>query len=436
MFLILAGALVLKLPFATRNGISFVDALFTSTSAVCVTGLAVMDIAAEFTLFGRMAIMTLIQFGGLGIMTFSIGLLTMFADSLSIRWRFTFQDMYSDIRHIPIRSLLKRIVYYTFTIEGTIAVILFSQFYQTIPFWKSVEHSVFLSVSAFCNAGFSTFSDSLVSYRANGIVVLAIATGIMLGGIGFIVLYELRRAFFYFFSIKKQSALQKKRLSLHSKFALVITAFLVAGGMAVILLLEWGHAFRAMGIKERLLAAFFQSVTCRTAGFNTVDIGSLRQATQFIMIILMFIGGSPGSIAGGVKTTTFGVLTMMLIAKFKGAAQVVIGGRAIENGAVERSTMLVSISMIFVLCSTFMLLVMNSFDMRCSALAAAFETVSAFGTVGLSMGITTQLSTAGKLLLCAVMYVGRLGPLTLITALTINKKEVNIEYPEDHIMIG
>jgi trk system potassium uptake protein TrkH len=206
--------------------------------------------------------------------------------------------------------------------------------------------------------------------------------------------------------------------------------------MAVILLLEWGHAFRAMGIKERLLAAFFQSVTCRTAGFNTVDIGSLRQATQFIMIILMFIGGSPGSIAGGVKTTTFGVLTMMLIAKFKGAAQVVIGGRAIENGAVERSTMLVSISMIFVLCSTFMLLVMNSFDMRCSALAAAFETVSAFGTVGLSMGITTQLSTAGKLLLCAVMYVGRLGALTLITALTINKKEVNIEYPEDHIMIG
>ncbi len=436
VFLILTGALVLKLPFATWHGISFVDALFTSTSAVCVTGLIVVDTATEFTFFGRMAIMALIQFGGLGIMTFSIGLLTMFADSISIRWRFTFQDMYSDIRHIPIRSLLKRIVFYTFTIEGTIAVILFTQFYPSIPFWKSAEHSVFLSVSAFCNAGFSTFSDNLATYRANSIVVIAIAVDVMLGGIGFIVLYELRRVFFNYLYRRKKTGLQRRRLSLHSKFALVITAFLVLGGMAVILLLEWGHNFRDMGIRERLLAAFFQSVTCRTAGFNTVDIGALRQTTQFIMIILMFIGGSPGSIAGGVKTTTFGVLTMMFIAKFKGASQVVIWGRAVENDAVERGTMLVSISMIFVLCSTFLLLVMNNLDTRCSALAAAFETVSAFATVGLSMGITTQLAVAGKLLLCAVMYVGRLGPLTLITALTINKKDINIEYPEDHIMIG
>jgi trk system potassium uptake protein TrkH len=428
--LILAGSALLMLPCSTVRGISCIDSLFTSTSAVCVTGLVVMDTAADFTLFGKIVILSLIQLGGFGIMTFSMGLLAMFSESLSIRWRFTFQDLYSDVKKIPIKSLLKRIVYYTFIIEFAGAILLFTQFYGAYGFSAACGHAVFHSVSAFCNAGFSTFSDSLMSYNGNAVVILTISANIVLGGLGFIVLYEFRRV------VAGKIVHREKRFSLHSKFVLFLTAILIAAGAVGIASMEWEHGFSTMTLKQKVLASILQSVTCRTAGFNSVDIGSLRQTTLLVMIVLMFIGGSPGSIAGGVKTTTFGVMVSMIIAKFRGASQVVLWKRGLDRDTIEKSMLLILLAMSFILASTFALLTLNGFDLRVSALSAGFEVVSAFGTVGLSMGVTGQLSFAGKLLICVVMYVGRLGPLTLIAAMTSNRKDVIIEYPEEHVMIG
>lgn len=430
IFLILSGSILLLLPISTHHGISFIDALFTSTSAVCVTGLIVLDTPVEFTVFGICVILLLIQFGGLGIMTFSMGLLSMFANNLSLKWRFTFQDLYSGLPAIPIRSLLKRIVFYTFIIESVIAAILFTQFIRDFPLFTALGHAVFHSISAFCNAGFSTFSDSLIGYNDNPLVILPVSMGIILGGLGFIVLYELRRYPF----IRNRS--WNSRLSHHTRIVLIITAILIVSGTAGFLALEWNHTLKTMPFWERLLASFFQSITCRTAGFNSVDIPQLRQNTLYMMIVLMFIGGSPGSIAGGIKTTTVGVMAMLIYSKFRGARQIVLWNRGLDHDTVDRCTTLIILSMVFVIIASFAVLTIHNFDIHNSFLSAVFEVVSAFGTVGLSMGATGHLSLEGKVLICVVMFIGRLGPLTLIMALTSMKKDINIEYPEEHIMIG
>lgn len=430
--LILGGALLLMLPFSTTGeGITFVDSLFTSTSAVCVTGLVVKDTAKDFTLFGKIIIALLIQFGGLGIMTFSLALASMFKDSLSIKWRFTFEDMYSDIRKLPVRNLVGRIVLYTFSLEALVAIFLMFQFARDYPFFEALGHSVFHAVSAFCNAGFSTFSDSMVTYRGNAIINIGIMIGIIMGGLGFLVIHELRR--------QVAAGLNRRfftGLSHHTRLVLVMTAILVIGGALAIFITEFGFSMRNYSVGETVLASLFQSVTCRTAGFNSMDIGALRQSTQFLMIILMFIGGSPGSIAGGVKTTTVAVAMIMLYAKIKGYSQPLLWNRAIDDDTVDRSTTLIILSIMFVVISTFLVMMIDNFGLRESFLSSLFEVVSAFGTVGLTTGATNKLSNGGKILICLVMYVGRLGPMTLIMALTARKKEVSIEYPEEHIMIG
>jgi trk system potassium uptake protein TrkH len=430
--LIFGGALLLKLPFSTTGeGISFVDSLFTSTSAVCVTGLVVKDTARDFTLFGKIIIGLLIQLGGLGIMTVSLAMMSMFRDSLSIKWRFTFQDLYSDIRKIPVRNLVGRIVLYTFFLESIIALLLLVQFSRDFPLLPALGHSIFHSVSSFCNAGFSTFPDSMVSYRGNVIVNTVIMLAVIMGGLGFLVIHELRRQFATSFNRRFFTG-----LSHHTRLVLAVTAILVFGGALAIYILEFGFSMGGYSAGESVLASLFQSVMCRTAGFNSMDIGALRQSTQLMMILLMFIGGSPGSIAGGIKTTTLAVAVIMLYAKFRGYGQPLLWGRAIDGDTVDRSTTLIILSVIFIMLSTFMVLAAGNFDARESFLSSFFEVVSAFGTVGLSMGATNRLSVEGKLLVCVVMYVGRLGPLTLIMALTARKKDVSIEYPEEHIMIG
>jgi len=206
--------------------------------------------------------------------------------------------------------------------------------------------------------------------------------------------------------------------------------------MFTFLALEWNHILRDFPVGEKLLNAFFQSVTCRTAGFNSVDIGALRESTLFMMIFLMFTGGSPGSIAGGIKTTTMGVVWLFLFVKFTGRSQIVLWRRALDTGTTERSTTLFIMALTFVFVSTFLLMTMETVGVKNVLLSSMFEVTSAFGTVGLSTGITPSLSDAGKLLLCLVMYTGRLGPLTLITALTQARKDVNVLYPEEHVMIG
>ncbi|MGQ9843900.1 MAG: TrkH family potassium uptake protein, partial [Spirochaetota bacterium] len=329
VLLILAGACILCLPVCTGGGISFIDALFTSTSAVCVTGLTVLDTAKDFTFIGQVVILLLIQLGGLGIMTFSVALLSLMGGSVSIKWRFTLQTMYSDVSKLPLRNILGRIIIYTFTIEITIALILLTQFIQSFPLPQALWHSVFHAVSAFCNAGFSTLSNNLIDYNDNCIVVVSIAIAIILGGIGFLAMAEV-------FNAKSLRFKQMwKALTLHTRIVLTATAILIFGGMFLFYVLEYNGILQHMSFKEKFLVSFFQSVTARTAGFNTVDIGALREATYMVLIILMFIGGSPGSIAGGVKTSTFAVLWFFLVSRLKGVRQIVVWERALAYDNVE-----------------------------------------------------------------------------------------------------
>ncbi len=430
LILILTGTFLLLMPFSTHSGISITDALFTSTSAVCVTGLIVMDTAKDFTLAGKIIILLLIQLGGLGIMTFSLGLLSMMSGGLSIKWGFTFESIYTDMHKLPVMSLLKKILFYTLAIEFVVASILFTQFIKYYSFLESLGHSLFHAVSAFCNAGFSTFTDNLMLFKSNNVIIISIAFAIIIGGLGFIVLNELIR------TPKKNPKLFFSQLSIHTKVVLTTTLILILTGMIGVLSLEWDYSFADVNLGQSILTSFFQSVTARTAGFNTVNIGVLRQSTLSLLIFLMIIGGSPGSIAGGIKTTTITVIFALIIAKFKGYNQVVLWGRALNKDNIDRSTTLVILSIIFIFFATFLILSFHNFDMNNSFLSALFEVVSAFGTVGLSMGITDHLTTEAKLILCIVMYVGRLGPLTLIMALTSKKKNLNIKFPEEQIMIG
>jgi len=432
LLLILLGSGLLMLPFSTVKGISYIDALFTSTSAVCVTGLITVDTSTIFTFTGQMIILGLIQLGGLGIMTFSLSLFSLAGGNLSLKWRYAFENIYNDIHSKPVKSILKRIVLYTLTIESTAAVLLYTQFIQKFEPGTALKHAVFHSISAFCNAGFSTFTDNLMGYYNNTVVIMTVACSIILGGLGFLVLQEVAQ----FIAFRKKRKTRRKALTLHTRFVLVLTIIAIAGGMLSFGLLEWRHMLSTQQVHEKILTSFFQSVTCRTAGFNTVDIGSLRQSTLFIMLMLMFVGGSPGSIAGGIKTTTAGVICLLIYSKFRGEKQIRLGKRALDPEIIERSMTLMILAMSFIFLSTFLTLTIHEFDLNNSFLSAFFEITSAFGTVGLSMGVTNHLSAYGKLLISLVMLVGRLGPLTLILGLTSKHRDVSIEYPVEQIMIG
>ena len=428
--LILFGSILLWCPFSSQGAIRYIDALFTATSAVCVTGLTVLDTPHDFTLAGQIIILALIQLGGLGIMTLSIALVALLGGSFSIKWRFTMESIYSGNISFPVKSILKRIVLYTFSIELAAASILFTQFTADYDLPMALWHSLFHSISSFCNAGFSTFSESLTAYRSNPVVIFSSSAAIILGGLGFVVLTELLNARY----LSQRRIF--RRFSLHTRIVIATTLILVICGTMAIMALEWSHLFRNFTLEEKFLAGFFQSVTCRTAGFNTVNICSLREPTLFVMMFLMFIGGSPGSIAGGVKTSTIAVITGLVMAHFSGRRQVVFAGRAISADTVDRSVMLVLLAAGFICVAAFTLMIINTGYLHRPLLDSMFEVVSAFGTVGLSTGITPHLNDAGKALLIIVMYVGRLGPLTLIAGLTVAKKESPISYAEEQILIG
>lgn len=430
LLLILAGTALLLLPVSTVEDISFIDALFTATSAVCVTGLIVLDTAVDFTMFGQAVILLLIQLGAFGIITFSIAIVSMIGGSLSISWRFAFDRVYGGLERLPMGSLLKRVVVYTFIIEMIVAVMLFTRFYPVYGTGMAAWHSIFHSVSAFCNAGFSTFSTSLIDYRGDYVVVLAVSGAIILGGLGFLVLAELTWAF------RKGPRRLWQLVSIHARFVLIITLILIILGAGLFLALEWSGSLAGMPVPMKLLNALFQSVTCRTAGFNTVDVGSLRENTLFMMIGLMFIGGSPGSIAGGIKTTTIGVIALLVINMFRGKRELTMWGRSVGREVIERSATLVILAFLFISFSTFMMITVSGFHGEHTFLSTLFEVTSAFGTVGLSTGMTPKTSPLGRLFMCLVMFVGRLGPLMLILAVSSRKKRAPVRYPEENIMVG
>ena len=434
--IILVGTALLMLPVASLDGrMEVVDALFTATSAVCVTGLVVVDTGTFFTAFGQVVILCLIQVGGLGLMTISVALFKWLGRSVSLRHRMAMQDMFSHTPREDIVSLVKSIVMFTFIAEFLGFLSLTLHWMGEHPPAKAAYLGLFHSVSAFCNAGFALFPDSLMRYGDMVVLNLTICALIVVGGIGFPVLYDLQA----WISGRKGV---RGRLSLQTKAVLLTTLVLIVAGAFMFAVLELHGASSNASATSRALAALFQSVTCRTAGFNTVDIGSLKDATLTLMIFLMFFGASPGSCGGGVKTTTLALLAAFTIGRVRKHRRVNMFRKSIPNETVTRSVSLVLVSLGFIGMAVFLLLAGDAvaehevIKPRGAFLSYMFETVSAFGTVGLSMGITPSLTAWGKLVITGMMFVGRVGVLTFTYIVVGAGMARGVEYSEENLMIG
>lgn len=430
--LILAGTALLKLPAATPpdQPIGWIDALFTATSATCVTGLAVRDTGTGFTFFGQLVILALIQLGGLGIMTFSLFVLALFGRKVSLAQRSILEQTVASSIGNDLRPLLKLVFLFTFGSEAAGALLLYARWAPAMGAGEAVWPAVFHSISAFCNAGFGLWRDSLTPWRADVWTVLTVSALIVLGGLGFLTVSEIRR-----------SGRLRSRLSVHSRLALVVSGLLIVLGTAAFFLLETNRAFRDLPLGEQILAAFFHSVTTRTAGFNTVDIGALAPGTLFFTMILMFIGGSPGSCAGGIKTTTLGVLAVATATRLKGLRHVNVFARTLASETVRNALTIALFGACVVIAGVFALILLEipggtPEEERALFIDYLFETVSALGTVGLSTGITADLSPASRLLVSLLMFLGRLGPLTIGAAVASAGRAHDWRHPEEEVMVG
>lgn len=424
--LILCGTFLLMLPISNTRGewMPFIDALFTATSATCVTGLAVVDTGKYFTYFGETVLILLIQIGGLGIMTlttlFSVGL----GKRINIRHRLIIQESLNQEGPSGVIKMAMSIVKYTLIIEFLFGSILAAYFYDSMGI-QALYWGYWHAISAFCNAGFDLFGDfkSIVDYQQSIIVNLCFIMLIVLGGIGFTVIGDVYRNRSW------------QRFSLHTKMVLVINTALVFGGMAVIWLLEMRNdaTMGRLGIGDQLLASLFQSVSARTAGFNTIDISMLTNATLFFMMFLMFVGASSTSTGGGIKTTTFGVLVASTLSLLRNKKETVLFNRRIDNSLIAKSNSIFILSVLWLGVAFFLLLV---FDTQGHPFQKVlFELFSAFGTVGLGVGITTEWNSWCKMVLIATMYIGRIGILTFGMSF-FSKETERVRYPTENIIVG
>jgi trk system potassium uptake protein TrkH len=434
---ILAGALLLATPLAaTAEPLSFLDALFTATSAQCVTGLSVIDTGTRLSLFGQGVLLLLIQVGGLGIMTFSVYLFIYLRVGVSARGRWIINET---LMHTPVsswRELIKGIFITTLVIEAAGAVLLSFAFVPRLGLWQGLYSAVFHSISAFCNAGFSLFSDSMVGFRDNPLVNTTLIGLITLGGIGFLVIRELLQYGLTY----RRGRVKKVRLSLHTKIVLVTSAILVVYGAVAFGWLESHDALAGMPVMESVWTALFQSVTARTAGFNSIDFNALRVPTLFLMIFLMFVGASPGSAGGGVKTTSLALFFAIFYSRLKGSPHTSLFRRAIPEEVITKALALVLLAITLVSIALFALLVVQVPDLHHESprefLNYVFEAFSAFGTVGLSTGATAKLNASGKWIIILLMFAGRVGLLTMAFAIAGRTRRHAPRYAEENIMIG
>ena len=429
---IAGGTLALKLPAATASGaIGWLDALFTATSAVCVTGLIVVDTGTFFSAFGQGVILLLIQVGGLGIMTISVALFQIIGKKVVFQQRMAMQEVFSHAPREDIYYLIRSVLLFTLAIEAVGTLILFFHWRPVYPFGQALYKAIFHSVSAFCNAGFSQFSDSLMAGRDSTVLNATVGTLIVLGGIGFPVVYEI-----FHRTLLRQSG----KVSIQTKSVLTTSLILLAGGMGVILVSE-RSLIATLGWQEGLLAAFFQSVTCRTAGFNTLDIASLNTATLLFMMFLMLVGASPGSCGGGMKTTTFTVLAAFSWSRLMRYKCVNLFGKTVPEETVSKSISVLVFSLAAILVAAFLILFFDpDHGVRVQGnrqfLSFLFETVSAFGTVGLSMGVTPALTQPGKWVIIALMIIGRVGVPAFTYIVAGGKSTRGVQYAEENMMIG
>ena len=429
LVLIGMGTLLLYLP-AAWNGpvrLGFLDSFFTAVSAVCVTGLVTVD-TALYSLFGKIVILFLIQFGGLGIITFT----TMFFVSVknrkvSLRNLQTVRNYYLDSIEFQAHNILRNILVMTVIIELSGTLLLWFRFRITVPD-TSFFTALFHSVSAFCNAGFSLFPNSLEGYSSDPYLLIVIMLLVISGGLGFLIFNDI-----ILVTWKK-----KKRYSLHTRIVLVSTAALIVFGTIGFLLLEQNGTLEGLNGFNKLINALFQSVTPRTAGFNTVSQGALKSSSKFLTMIFMFIGGSPASIAGGIKTTTFAIVFLTLLKEIDWQGRIRIRDRVLPQKTVTKAILFMGKAIIFLTVSVFLLTLTERNGAGNSGsgfMSIVFESFSAFGTVGLSTGITSSLSNAGKLVIICTMFAGRVGLISLSIPLLREHNE-EIEYPEEEVLIG
>ncbi len=441
---ILIGSILLSLPISSATGsyTSFEDALFTATSAVCVTGLVVVNTAAHWSLFGKIVILICIQIGGLGFMSLVSMIFVALGKRITLKNRMVMQEALNFKTTAGVVRFTKMVVKGTLIVEGVGALLLAFIFVPEYGVGKGIWYSIFHAISAFCNAGFDIIGDSsLTPYVGNTIVNFVIMALIVIGGLGFSVWLDTYKAIERKIKAPKNYTWRQtiNKLCLHTKLVYVITAVLLLLGFIVILVLEFANpgTLGPLTLKEKIYAALFQSVSPRTAGFNTVNLAELTDTSKLFTILLMMIGGSPAGTAGGIKTVTIGVLVLCAISTIKGNNQTVIFKRKISFNTITRSLTIVMIAISVVIVSVGCLSLTEEFTF----MEILFETVSAFATVGTTLGITPFLSSIGKLLIIIVMFIGRLGVITTAVALMVrqgNKENSkgNIQYPEEKVMVG
>ncbi len=432
--MILVGTVLLSLPMASADGTrtGIVDSAFTVVSATCVTGLTVVDTATHWSVFGHTVIITLIQIGGLGFMTVAVLLSLLIKRSITPRERMLVAMSYNLDSYDSTMQIFKRVAIGTFAFELIGACVLAMRFIPDFGLGAGIYKSIFLSVSAFCNAGFDVIGvgndaiGSMSYYVDDPIINLTLGLLIIVGGIGFIVWSDLINL-----------VTKKKRLSVYSRFVLVITGILLLVGTVIFALLEWNNPDTLGGIDStfsKMLASFFQAVTWRTAGFATIDNGAFTQNSQLLGMILMFIGGASGSTAGGVKVATVGVLLFTVWCTALGRGHAVFKGRTITEATFVRAVSVICVQLFAIIIGTFVLEMNTGFDI----MSVLYEVVSAISTVGVTTGITTALPTLSKLTVMLLMFFGRLGILTVTLAVMKNQSgsEPNVKYPEAKMLIG
>jgi len=431
---ILIGTVALSLPMATQDEgrMPLVDSLFTATSATCVTGLIVRDTGSYFTTFGRWVIFSLFQAGGLGIMTFSTLFAVMLGRKIGFREDEIVRSTLNEQNMLGLKRLIGYILGITFAVEITGATLLYLRWRAITdwPVFETVERALFHSVSAFCNAGFSLFRTSFVRFEGDAFINGIMISIIVIGGIGFVVIMDVLGLFF-----KRGNV---RRISLQAKIALTVSIILIITGACVLLFFERGNVMEGMSLPRRLWGSVFQSVTARTAGFNTLPIGKLTVPSLIFLMFLMFIGASPGSTGGGIKTCTFAVLVMTVWNILKNRKRVMIFNRSIPLKVIRQSLVIFFLSAAWVFIFTLILAYLRGtvYGNGISLVRVAFEVFSAFGTVGLSTGVTRELGNLSKLCIIATMFAGRVGPLTLALAVAFREKRDRYFYPEEKVMVG
>jgi trk system potassium uptake protein TrkH len=430
LLLVSIGTGVLSIPAASTRPLSFIEAFFTSMSAVCVTGLTVVDISTTFTDFGHWTLLVLMQMGGLGIMTVSTTLILLAGMHPGFNHQSVLLANYTQEGNVDAVHILKAVIPFTFILEAIGAAVYFTQF-SGMPLYERIFGAMFQAVSSFCNVGFTLFPDSLVQFQLNPVMNITTCILVLAGGFGFLAITELR----YAVDIKKRSI---SKVSLHTKIATLGTLIIVLASTLVFTLTEWNNVLNDLDFGDKMLTTTFMAFTSRTAGLNNIDIPTLSASSLFFFVIIMFIGANPGSCGGGIKITTTAVIGLLGFNRLLGRTKTQVMGRTLPEATVDKAVRIFVVSIVGMALGTLILLfteVPNGADGSSQFLKVLFEVVSAYSTCGLSMGLTTELSTVGEVVICSLMFIGRMGPLFLISAVAGTAQNTTW-FAEEDIMVG